>query len=695
ASVSEQIAAIKDRIERSICHPGVTMFVDSDSKVYEPKAGSWQDVDVSADQDIPFGATGLVLEIVNTDPEKDHTGHTRPVGGTDDRPDYTKIWRHAQIVAFVKLNEKKMFQAYRSDKAIRFFVRGYTGKDVVFFDSPINKGRVKGGYGDWDAKYDMSLAGDGVPPVSLAIFDIATMGGESGIATRLPDGTGAVHWTSTEPKTHMHVLVPVGRKSDLQIRNPGMGTNNGEHYLVGYIKNIGVWLPKQTPTIMEKGGGWETADLSKIVPEDAGVVMLRAAPGWDTTWRQCDVRMAGSKDDQFEHSHHVYHGGGGRSTSGMFMMVGLDKKRRIEYKSSGAGRGEGTAGLRLHVVGYLRRTSPGDAKLGKDPSGKSEAGKAGKVLKGVWRKIGVKYAAADGKEHKPMFRRRCPGAVYDVSRGKCILYGSSVGGNINRNDVWAYSSANGTWTCMLENDLEADGITRPKAHQWGDKAGTITYDSSRDCYWLLDERKGLWSLDPDNWKWKKSFDLQIKGGVVALGYSPKVDRLVFLQSYMGGLSNPRLIELRKGTVQEMKKNPMPGRQAYSVTCCSPGGFDAGADGKFLVFGGSTRNDTWLYDPSSDEWAESKATKAPSARSDSLLAYSRRMGGWVLFGGRTMDKKDLSDVWFYNPTADSWSEIEVGETPAWVWGRSALWYDSIRDTAVLYSDGETWHLKIGK
>jgi hypothetical protein len=71
-----------------------------------------------------------------------------------------------------------------------------------------------------------------------------------------------------------------------------------------------------------------------------------------------------------------------------------------------------------------------------------------------------------------------------------------------------------------------------------------------------------------------------------------------------------------------------------------------------------------------------------------------MGGWVLFGGRTTDKKDLNDMWFYDPASDSWSEIDVGEdVPAWSWGRAALWYDSIRDTAVLYTNGETWHLKI--
>jgi hypothetical protein len=354
-SKAKEIADIKDRIERSICYPGVTMFVDSDSKVYEPEVGSWQDVDLSEDQDIPFGATGLVLEIINTDTEKEHIGHTRAAGSKDNRIEYTNIWRRAQVHAFVKIGEEKVFQAYRSNEAIKFFVRGYTGKDVVIFDEPVNKGKVKGGYSDWDARFSTSVAADGVPPNSLAIFDLEFIGGESFIKTCLPDKTCQTYWTTSEPKTHMHVLVPVDDKSGFWWRNGGMTNNNREHHLVGYIQNVGAWLPEKSETILEKAGGWETADLSKILPEDAGVALLSATQGWSTGPAKCDVRMTGSKDDQFVHSHHLYYGGGGRSTSGIFMMIGLDKKRTIEYRTSGVGRKGATSGMRLYVIGYLRR----------------------------------------------------------------------------------------------------------------------------------------------------------------------------------------------------------------------------------------------------------------------------------------------------------------------------------------------------
>jgi hypothetical protein len=142
---------------------GITWFLNSDSKVYTPTTGSWQDIALSGDSDIPDGATGVVLEIVNEDAvANSHIGQVRAKGSTDNRTSGALINGTTQIMAFVKLDTNKIFQAYIDSTNIKLYVRGYTGADVIFFD---NWNDVAGGHNP-SSSYTVNVGGSpyNVPP---------------------------------------------------------------------------------------------------------------------------------------------------------------------------------------------------------------------------------------------------------------------------------------------------------------------------------------------------------------------------------------------------------------------------------------------------------------------------------------------------------------------------------------------------
>ncbi len=94
---------INDTLTEQNTGGGITWFLNSDSKVCTPTVGSWQDVDMSADTDIPDGVTGLVLEIVNENSNNAYSGQVRAKGSADDRTSGAKIKRKNSDYGFCQV----------------------------------------------------------------------------------------------------------------------------------------------------------------------------------------------------------------------------------------------------------------------------------------------------------------------------------------------------------------------------------------------------------------------------------------------------------------------------------------------------------------------------------------------------------------------------------------------------------------
>lgn len=94
------------------------------------------------------------------------------------------------------------------------------------------------------------------------------------------------------------------------------------------------------------------------------------------------------------------------------------------------------------------------------------------------------------------------------------------------------------------------------------------------------------------------------------------------------------------------------------------------DGKALLFGGyddtACMDDTWIYDTSTQNWTEcgTSGTILP-VRVDHKLAFAGN-GKVILFGGSYLDGSWLTrnDTWIYDITTDTWTELSFdGDIPS--------------------------------
>jgi len=326
---------------------GITWFLNSDSKVYNPTTGSWQDIDLSGDSDIPDGATGVVLEIVNEDsPTNSHIGQVRAKGSTDDRTSGAKIEGTTQIMAFVKLDANKIFQAYRDSTNIKFYIKGYTGDAVVFYTDWSN---VKGSP---SVSSVQTVTLSGVPANSIAILELYDQV-DTSYAQLFFRRTGTTSLTvrygqGGTSNAHQFIMVGINVNSRFDYFRPNNLVNDYNQYnLVGYIlpidptlKGVGFW--RTTPVGDIQGSiptnTWSDVDITSYTSSSASVALTLiqckdlTAPGGI---RKTDVRNNTSSDDQFAFSGHD-DGPINRPETSIFYTVGLDSSQIFEAKVESA-----------------------------------------------------------------------------------------------------------------------------------------------------------------------------------------------------------------------------------------------------------------------------------------------------------------------------------------------------------------------
>jgi N-acetylneuraminic acid mutarotase len=84
--------------------------------------------------------------------------------------------------------------------------------------------------------------------------------------------------------------------------------------------------------------------------------------------------------------------------------------------------------------------------------------------------------------------------------------------------------------------------------------------------------------------------------------------------------------------------------------------------KVILFGGmetsghTKLDDTWEFDPITNEWTELHPTVSPSARHSQAMYFDPVLNVVVLFGGYLENDQLSSETWIYNCTADIWNQI---------------------------------------
>ena len=121
--------------------------------------------------------------------------------------------------------------------------------------------------------------------------------------------------------------------------------------------------------------------------------------------------------------------------------------------------------------------------------------------------------------------------------------------------------------------------------------------------------------------------------------------------------------------------------------------------KVVLFGGTDGfvhyDDTWTYDVASNTWTQQNPTTKPSARDNHAMAYDSTNNKVVLFGGKDSSFNNIDETWTYDTSTDTWTQQNPTTKPS---ARCihAMAYDSANDKVVLFGGGsifghidETW------
>ncbi|MCX7803740.1 MAG: hypothetical protein N3A38_00990, partial [Planctomycetota bacterium] len=316
-----------------------------------------------------------------------------------------------------------------------------------------------------------------------------------------------------------------------------------------------------------------------------------------------------------------------------------------------------------------------------------------KGYRGEWVRMSPRVIGADGKPTKlPENFGRSGGALYDLKRKLCVLYGTGAS-DLKRNYMWAYDSSSNAWTCIMEDDQAADGKTRPQPRSTGGNPHlAAAYDSDRDLYWIYIEPQ-FWKFNPETKTWAQGPVYANKLGdlfAVSFAYYPPAKAIAVPDGLLG----------IDGSYLSKVKGEVPKGIFYrwgSGSAASGTFSQALGEGSYLVFAASGKAEnrstaTWMYDPSKPAWEKLEPKESPPAeRWCHLLVYHEGLKIWVLAGGHQPGTGERAkDVWVYAPNKTTWLRLQGKDVPG---NATLMWYDHGRNAIVVLCGQETWVLNI--
>jgi hypothetical protein len=113
-------------------------------------------------------------------------------------------------------------------------------------------------------------------------------------------------------------------------------------------------------------------------------------------------------------------------------------------------------------------------------------------------------------------------------------------------------------------------------------------------------------------------------------------------------------------------------------------------GEVLLFGGGDGsaflNDTWTYNSTTNKWTEMNSSNPPPGRSYHAIAFNGGSNDLVLHGGIGQAWPFLlNDTWIYDPITNNWTNTTPSASPPGRYGH-ALAYDSYIGKLVLFGGG---------
>lgn len=109
-------------------------FLDAPVSITQPtKDGTWRDVDLS--ENVPAGATGVIIEVINGNASVDRDYGLRKNGSTDNR--VSAVYRNGHVWAYIGVDTDRVIEMNipAASTDLTFDIHGYFGSEAVFFDN--------------------------------------------------------------------------------------------------------------------------------------------------------------------------------------------------------------------------------------------------------------------------------------------------------------------------------------------------------------------------------------------------------------------------------------------------------------------------------------------------------------------------------------------------------------------------------
>jgi hypothetical protein len=301
---------------------------------------------------------------------------------------------------------------------------------------------------------------------------------------------------------------------------------------------------------------------------------------------------------------------------------------------------------------------------------------------------GLKISAGQSPTPRQSF------AVCTAASDLVILFGGDAGSP--KQDTWAYDAAGDSWT--LYSPSKSPPARQEHAMAYDPVNGKVIlfggYSETGRVFlgdtWAFDPASGEWSqMSPQTHPPARS------GHAMAYAGSGKV--ILFGGLY---LDDTWLYDYAAQEWTELAPSQRPpGRYGHCLA------YDSQKK-EVVLFGGSgpgsnAMDDTWVFDPATDQWSQAEPAASPPGRSFAAMSFDSKLGETLLFGGMSEAGNVLSDFWAYNLADGDWREFEVDTGPEARRGHGMAFVASENVTVVFGGFdgtarlGDTWEVTLLK
>ena len=278
--------------------------------------------------------------------------------------------------------------------------------------------------------------------------------------------------------------------------------------------------------------------------------------------------------------------------------------------------------------------------------------------------------------------------VFLPIEGALILFGGNDG--TDRNDTWGYYPDRELWYMLaaLENS-PAPRNGHAMAFDTGKRYAVLFGGRYSSGPGEDEPLADTWMLDSSGDDWS---DVTASGAPLPrYGHAMAFDPVNGLVVMFGGRNEsdyfPDTWTFNTTTRSWTNRNPPtypPARSGHSLA------YDAGS-GTVLLFGGedATRsyNDTWAYNVSANTWTRKLLASGPSARSEQAMTFDPGIDRVVLFGGKDSAGDSQDDTWWYDPASNNWDQ-KSRPAPPLPRVHHAMVYSSLERQTLLFGGTDT-------